>query len=287
MRAKRTPLKFSVHPAFILLGLILVITGNSLMFLSYFATIMMHEVSHSSMANVLGYKLDSICLMPYGAKISGSPNVRFIDEILIALAGPLFNIAVVVVLTALFWLYPPLYHYTETLVTANFVTAVFNFFPVFPLDGGRVLYALLQNRMTAKRAARSMKIISISVAAIFSALFILSFFYDVNINLIIIAVFCLSSAAATRGSEEYARIYKRSYRSELLKGGLPVRELIAKEGVTPHELLKKFRPGYYYRVTIVDKNIKPVKTLTETDLEELSERGALEPIICTAVKVKE
>lgn len=279
------PLKFSVHPAFILLGLILVITGNSLMFLSYFATIMMHEVSHSSMANILGYKLDNICLMPYGAKITGSLSVKNFDEILIAIAGPLFNIAVVVVLTALWWLYPPLYHYTETLVTANFVTAVFNFIPVFPLDGGRVLYALLQNRMTAKRAARCMKVISISVAAIFSALFILSFFYDVNLNLIIIAVFCLSSAAATRGSEEYARIYKRSYRSEWLKGGLPVRELIAQEGVTPLELLRKFRPGFYYRVTIVDKNMIPVRSLTETDIEEISERGALDPITGNAKKI--
>lgn len=278
MRAKRLPFKFSVDPAFVLLGLVLVFTGNSLMFLSYLATILMHEISHSSMANMLGYRLDTICLMPYGAKITGALNVKYTDEILIAIAGPLFNIAVVVVLTALWWLYPPLYLYTETLVIANFVTAVFNFFPVYPLDGGRVLFALLGSRIPARKAARCMKIISITAAVIFSALFLLSLLYNVNINLIIIAVFCLLSAVTTRGDEEYARIRKRSYRNEWLKGGLPVREILAETGTTPLQLLKRFRPGYYYRVTIVDKNFVPLRTLTETEIEDLSERAALEPI---------
>lgn len=115
-----------------------------------FASVLFHELSHSHVANKLGLEIKEITLFIFGgvAKLSKEPDDPMI-ELKIAIAGPLSS----VFLAALFWV---LKNIIETAIASPFITAilgylvminivlvVFNLIPGFPLDGGRVLRAII------------------------------------------------------------------------------------------------------------------------------------------------
>lgn len=130
----------------------------------FFASLLAHELGHSIVARRHGVDVEAITLWMLGgvAKLEGgATNAR--DELRIAAVGP----AVSMVLSFLFGLMalaldlvgaPELFVAAfGWLATINFVLAVFNLMPAFPLDGGRVLRALLwgawHDQLRATRAA--------------------------------------------------------------------------------------------------------------------------------------
>jgi len=56
------------------------------------------------------------------------------------LAGPLGNIVLAIVLSSLLWLFPQFFLVVEILVVANAVPGILNLLPIYPLDGGKILY---------------------------------------------------------------------------------------------------------------------------------------------------
>lgn len=116
--------------------------------LVYFISIVLHELGHSLVAIARGVEVRAITLFIFGGvaqteKDANTPATEFY----IAIAGPLVNFA----LAGLFYLlklWSVSFSTTVTealdwLATINFVLAVFNLIPGFPLDGGRVFRALV------------------------------------------------------------------------------------------------------------------------------------------------
>jgi Zn-dependent protease len=112
--------------------------------LALFGSIVLHELSHSLVARMLGYEVHSITLFIFGgvSEISGEPRSAR-DEAAIAIVGPLTSLAIAgLALGAANLTENPAAHaFLRYLLTANVALAVFNMFPGFPLDGGRVLRA--------------------------------------------------------------------------------------------------------------------------------------------------
>lgn len=113
-----------------------------------FISVLLHELCHSFVAQARGLAVNSITLFIFGgvsniARESEDPQ----DEFLIAVVGPLSSL----ILAGLFWLAHravpgnagPLNALLDYLTTVNFMLAIFNILPGFPLDGGRVLRAIL------------------------------------------------------------------------------------------------------------------------------------------------
>jgi stage IV sporulation protein FB len=140
---------------------------TTLFILLLFACVVAHEFGHALMARRFGILTPDITLLPIGglARLEKMPEKPG-QEILVALAGPAVNVVIWAVLSLLFG--AP----TETdqlaglsvtpstlpaqLATLNLVLAVFNMIPAFPMDGGRVLravVALFTDRVTATRIA--------------------------------------------------------------------------------------------------------------------------------------
>ncbi len=110
-----------------------------------FASIVVHELSHSLVARALGYEVHSITLFVFGgvSEIGGEPRTAR-DEAAISIVGPLSSFALAGALEgARIALSPPPAPAAvlDYLAMANMAVAVFNMFPGFPLDGGRVLRA--------------------------------------------------------------------------------------------------------------------------------------------------
>jgi Zn-dependent protease len=118
--------------------------------LALFASVVGHELAHAIVAIRLGVPVRSITLFVFGGVASLEREPRSPrDELLVAAAGPLASLgigAVALLLARLPFAPPLLVEVLSWLGRVNVVIAVFNCLPGFPLDGGRMLRALLWAR---------------------------------------------------------------------------------------------------------------------------------------------
>lgn len=187
------------------------IFGATLM-VALFLCVTLHELGHSFAARAFGIQTREILLLPLGgvAQLSKNPEQPR-HELLIALAGPLVNVIIAVILV-LIGLTPQvdLFAYLLDgrglseiltsdltlnnlllwLLSANVSLVLFNLVPAFPLDGGRVLRALLAMGLGFPRATRIASAIGQFVAIGFGIFGLLSG----NLLLALVAVFIFVGA---------------------------------------------------------------------------------------------
>ena len=126
--------------------------------LAFFACVVLHELGHSFTAMAFGIRVRRILLMPIGgmAEFESIPRQPS-RELLITLAGPAVNFAIAAILWAVVGFaqddYPAnAVGFGQLLLHANLLMGFFNLLPVFPMDGGRILRALLAIRLPYLRA---------------------------------------------------------------------------------------------------------------------------------------
>ncbi len=152
--------KTKVGASFFALTFFMLITKNAYFFCCYAFAVLLHEFSHGKMANKLGYNTNEIKLSAFGAVLYGSfEQTSCGDEVKIALAGPICNLCLAVVTLACWWLYPECYVFTQPFYMANLCVFFVNLLPCYPLDGGRVLFALLNNKYGHKISKKVWQIV--------------------------------------------------------------------------------------------------------------------------------
>lgn len=118
-----------------------------------FGSVILHELGHALTARTFGVETAHITLFPFGgvAAMTSMPTKPW-QEFLIALAGPMVNLVILAValplhlvtgVDALLWL-----------AVLNGLMGLFNLIPAFPMDGGRILRALLATRLGYVPASR-------------------------------------------------------------------------------------------------------------------------------------
>ncbi|HYN00277.1 MAG TPA: site-2 protease family protein, partial [Aestuariivirgaceae bacterium] len=139
--------------------------GAVVFILAVFACVLAHEFGHVLTARRYGINTRDITLLPIGgvANIERMPD-RPGQELVIAIAGPAVNVVIAIVLIVLFGLsFTPeriadieqgRLDFVTRLASVNIALVLFNLLPAFPMDGGRVLRALLAMRLGRLRATR-------------------------------------------------------------------------------------------------------------------------------------
>jgi len=197
---------------------IFVLAGVLLVFLC----IILHEIGHAFMALSLNLEVKNIILLPFGGltHIESVPD-RPWHEFLIAIAGPLVNLALVIILTPIlifsvspillndlasspvtvvdtiiisFFQHNTLIGLIMLLIVANLVLFGFNLIPAFPLDGGRILRAILTLFFSSSHATR----IAIGVGMLIAVLLMVVGYQRGSVGLLFIAVFIFIGARPVR-----------------------------------------------------------------------------------------
>ena len=217
-----------------------------------FSSVLAHELTHSLVARRKGEEVRSITLFLFGgvAEISEEPDAPA-KEFIIALAGPISSLIIAALFFVLWYsmrgISEPIAALTRYLYIINGILAVFNMIPGFPLDGGRVLRAIVW-KVTSdlKRATRISSITGQAVAflLIFFGIFQImrGFFFD-GLWAALIGWF-IHSAAARGYRHTVMKETLREVRAqdlmdtdfEVIDGAISVQELI-----DDHILKKKER----------------------------------------------
>lgn len=199
----------SVHFTFLLLILFLLLTNHldfTFLVLLVFGCVLLHELGHALMARQFGVQTRGIVLLPIGglAQLERIPTNPW-EELAIALAGPAVNVVLgIAFLATAIWihgvggLFSPEVGENPLLVQlmgVNVTLFIFNLIPAFPMDGGRVLRALLALKLDYVRATRLAARTGQWLAILFG-LGVLFFPQTLNPILILIAVFVYLAAGA-------------------------------------------------------------------------------------------
>lgn len=113
----------------------------------FFASVLAHELGHALTAKKLGVRTKRIVLFFFGGVAELESNLRRgRDEVLVAIAGPLVSFALAALCWSLTGFGGEVGAVAVWLARINFILAVFNLLPGFPLDGGRILRGLVWAR---------------------------------------------------------------------------------------------------------------------------------------------
>lgn len=180
--------------------------GAALLVAAFFGVVVLHELGHCLTARRFGIPTRDITLLPIGgvARLERLPD-RPWQELVIALAGPAVNVVIGVALYALLRAPAPGQllvgvrlvggDLLVNLFYANALMAVFNLAPAFPMDGGRVLRALLALRQDYARATDQAATVGQALAWACGAIAL----FKQNWWLLLIAVFVVLGAEAEAG----------------------------------------------------------------------------------------
>jgi stage IV sporulation protein FB len=174
--------------------------------IAIFACVVAHELGHAIAARRYGITTPDITLLPIGglARLSRIPE-NPAEEIVIAIAGPAVNVVIAAILilflgasfdpAALAEIQDTAPGFLARLAAVNIFLVVFNLIPAFPMDGGRVLRALLAFRLGRRRATEIAALIGQGLAFVFGFLGLMAG----NPILVFIAIFVFLAAGAEAG----------------------------------------------------------------------------------------
>ncbi|MDP3244985.1 MAG: site-2 protease family protein [bacterium] len=249
-----------------------------------FGCVVLHELGHALMARRYGIQTRDITLLPIGgiARLEKMPE-QPMQEFWVAVAGPAVNgvIAsilfvglvvtgglspgeVISVTSGSFW---------QRLMVLNIILVAFNLLPAFPMDGGRVLRALLSTRVGRRRATA----IAANVGQGLAILFVMvGFLY--NPFLIFIGIFVYLGAQAEAGSVAMQSALE----------GLRVRDAMMTRFRTlaAQDPLAKAVPellaGSQQHIPVLEKE-NPIGILRRTDLVKALSEGRREAVVTEAM----
>lgn len=230
--------------------------------------IVLHELCHFLVARKLGYLPKKIKLTMFGASLEGFDDFLLFDEIKIVIAGPAFNLFMIVICYLCFWFYPESFEFLNDVLLVNQSILIFNLLPIFPLDAGRFALCLCSVKRGRRDALKLIKKISFALVIILFIFSLISFFVFFNLSLGFVSVnLCVLLFESCSGTS-FKREIMLEKKIRRLNRGVPQKVIYLKQDY-PQNLLLKFIDGEgFYVFIFVDKNFIEKGRIDERELLE-------------------
>lgn len=243
-----------VHPLFFIMLVFLCIGSAHILVLAFLTALLLHEAAHCLCAVYLHIPIAQIELTPFG----GSMEIHQVDALppgkafLLSCAGPLCNTFFIAVSMLIAWRYAFFNDMLIYFIHFNLFMLLLNLVPVLPLDGGRMLLALLTKWFDRARILR----VLLTFGRLLSILLIISGFVLMQLSLITLGCYLLYAAAIeekTGISRYLAAFISRRIRFEKQKT-LPVQSLCVSSALPVFMLIPHLNPGAYHVIEVLQED---------------------------------
>ncbi|MBM4762431.1 M50 family metallopeptidase [Bacillus sp. B15-48] len=247
--------KVYIHPLLWVVVAIAIATAHFIELSLLLLIIFIHEMGHAAAASFFSWRIKKISLLPFGgvAEMDEHGNRSLYEEAVVVAAGPLQHLWMFVVAYALYTLgFIPDYWYAR-FIEFNMMVLLFNLLPVWPLDGGKLLFLLLSFRKAFPHAHQLTIYLSAFSLLLFTiAVLILGPF---TLNVFIIVVFLSFSLIYEWRQRRY--VFLR-FLMERYYGNQGDFRLLMPLNVSADEelsaVLEQFQRGCKHQVIVKNKN---------------------------------
>ncbi|MFZ7945546.1 MULTISPECIES: M50 family metallopeptidase [Bacillaceae] len=180
-----------IHPLLWIVIALSIATGYFLEVSLLLAIIFIHEMGHAAAASFFSWRIKKITLLPFGgvAEMDEHGNRPLKEETIVVLAGPLQHVWMVAVAYVLFSLQVIPEDLYQLFISYNVMIFIFNLFPVWPLDGGKLVFLLLSLKSSFPSAHRLTLMISFFSLFLFSIIILLAAPSNINVWVVIAFLF--------------------------------------------------------------------------------------------------
>ncbi|KAA0762034.1 MULTISPECIES: stage IV sporulation intramembrane metalloprotease SpoIVFB [Bacillus cereus group] len=258
--------KISVHPLFWVIIVIGIFTARFKELLLLFCIVLIHELGHAFAAAHYNWRIKKIQLLPFGgvAELEEHGNKSLKEELVVVIAGPIQHIWMMVVGYIVFeagWLGADLYYF---FIWNNIIILAFNLLPIWPLDGGKVLFNVLSYRFPYLQAHEKMMKLS---CVFFSVILVWQLLWNSNnIMMWVLLIFLAVSLYQEWKQRQYAFmrfLLERYYGNK--RGIEKIASIEVQSEDHLYKIFTKFRRGYKHSI-IVHGKYKEHYTLDENEL---------------------
>lgn len=253
-----------IHPVLILFIGISLLTGTFVEMMIIFAIVFIHEIGHYLAAKFFKWRVKRVMLWVFGGVMETEEhgNRRVKEELIVTLAGPIQHIPIYFVLHALFYfelISEPLF---QTAIWYNTVILLFNLLPIWPLDGGKILFYLLSVILPFRKALDAIFLLSLCLCAFLSIGYIIFYPFTLTFTAIMIFLFLENRLEWKRRFYVFMRFLMVRYRgNETVK---KIEPLYLPGNLTLMDVFNHFKRERRHLI-IIPANERSVKRIDETD----------------------
>ena len=247
---------FAIHPLTWVLAGISFMTGQFTSFFLLMSIIMIHEGGHILAALWFKWDIQKVTLLPFGGKleIKGVLDRPFSQEAIVVLSGPFQH----VVLGGLAFLYLRDWTYYSLFMQLNLQLLCFNLLPLWPLDGGRLMFLFLAKISPFAQAVKQSLVLS--TVGLILTIGLSLWFFSFNLQLILLLVYV---SIACYSQWRHRRILQRQFWLERWQNNVPQmspRVSVVQKNETIDMILKRLKKGQPDMI-LIKENVRTIAIL--------------------------
>jgi stage IV sporulation protein FB len=193
-------------------------------FTALMASLLFHEYAHIWAAKRLGFTAEDVTLYIFGgaARVKGLLDATPKQEAYIAFAGPVSSFVLALLCFVAYQVLGQSLWFLQYAVLINIVLGIFNMLPIFPMDGGRILRALLSHKFGQQVGTTAAVWVTVVLGGLIYVVSVVYGQWNIAVVMVLIILMAYGERGAvietTRNKELLERFKRKGYDVEI-KGG--------------------------------------------------------------------